>query len=66
MVEALQSGADRAEYGQSLLNELSEQLTKRYGQGFSVTHVRYLRRFYQAFNDRAPDTHHSASDELAI
>lgn len=65
VVEALQSGEDRAEYGQSLLKELSEQLTKRYGQGFSVTNLRYFRLFYQAFNDRAPEIHHSASDELA-
>jgi hypothetical protein len=65
IVEALQSGEDRAEYGQSLLNNLSEQLTARYGQGFSVTNLRNFRLFYQAFSDREPAIHHSASDELA-
>jgi hypothetical protein len=49
IVEALQSGEDRAEYGQGLLNDLSEQLGKRYGQGFSVTNLRHFRLFYQAF-----------------
>jgi predicted nuclease of restriction endonuclease-like (RecB) superfamily len=65
IVEALQSGEDRAEYGQGLLNDLSEQLGKRYGQGFSVTNLRHFRLFYQAFSDRGPAIHHSASDELA-
>ena len=65
IVEALQSGEDRAEYGQGLLNDLSEQLGKRYGQGFSITNLRHFRLFYQAFSDREPAIHHSASDELA-
>jgi predicted nuclease of restriction endonuclease-like (RecB) superfamily len=65
IVEALQSGEDRAEYGQSLLNDLSEQLGNRYGPGFSITNLRYFRLFYQAFSDREPAIHHSASDELA-
>jgi predicted nuclease of restriction endonuclease-like (RecB) superfamily len=64
MVVALQGGGERAEYGERLLGELSEQLTKRYGRGFSVTNLRYFRLFYQAFNDRAPEIHHSTSDEL--
>jgi predicted nuclease of restriction endonuclease-like (RecB) superfamily len=64
MVVALQGGGERAEYGERLLVELSEQLTKRYGRGFSVTNLRYFRLFYQAFNDRAPEIHHSTSDEL--
>jgi hypothetical protein len=65
IVEALRSGEDRAEYRQGLLNDLSEQLGKRYGQGFSVTNLRHFRLFYQAFSDREPTIHHSASDELA-
>jgi hypothetical protein len=55
IVEALQSAEDRAEYGQGLLNDLSEQLGKRYGQGFSVTNLRHFRLFYQAFSDREPE-----------
>jgi hypothetical protein len=64
VVVALQGGEDRAEYGERLLGELSEQLTKRYGRGFSVTNLRYFRLFYQAFSDRIPEIHHSTSDEL--
>ena len=47
------------------MNDLSEQLGKRYGQGFSITNLRCFRLFYQAFSDREPAIHHSASDELA-
>lgn len=66
IVEALQSGEQRAEYGDSLLAELSAQLSKHYGRGFSVTNLRYFRLFYQAFTDRLPEIHHSTSDELAV
>jgi hypothetical protein len=45
IVEALQSGEQRAEYGLSLLNDLSEKLGRRYGQGFSITNLRYFRLF---------------------
>jgi predicted nuclease of restriction endonuclease-like (RecB) superfamily len=65
IVEALQSGEERAEYGDSLLADLSAQLSKRYGRGFSITNLRYFRLFYQAFTDRRPEIHHSTSDELA-
>lgn len=65
VVVALQGGEDRAEYGERLLGELSEHLTKRYGRGFSVTNLRYFRLFYQAFSDRTPEIHHATSDELA-
>jgi predicted nuclease of restriction endonuclease-like (RecB) superfamily len=64
VVVALQGGEDRAEYGERLLGELSEQLTKRYKRGFSVTNLRYFRLLYQAFSDRTPEIHHSTSDEL--
>jgi predicted nuclease of restriction endonuclease-like (RecB) superfamily len=64
IVEALQSGENRAEYGRNLLNDLSEQLGGRYGQGFSITNLRYFRLFYQAFSDREPAIHHTVCDEL--
>ena len=54
IVETLQSGEGRADYGQSLLEDLSAQLTHRYGQGFSIRNLRNFRLFYQAFRDRSP------------
>jgi predicted nuclease of restriction endonuclease-like (RecB) superfamily len=57
IVETLQNGEDRAEYGQSLMEDLSGQLTYRYGQGFSIRNLRHIRLFYQAFSDRSPIQH---------
>jgi predicted nuclease of restriction endonuclease-like (RecB) superfamily len=65
IVVALQSGEGRAEYGESVLTDLSAQLSTRYGRGFSATNLRYFRLFYQTFSDRMPEIHHSTSDELA-
>jgi hypothetical protein len=42
IVEAVQSGGERAEYGESLLDDLSKQLSNGYGRGFSVTNLRLL------------------------
>ena len=36
IVEEEQNGADRAEYGKRVLEELSVYLTENYGKGFSV------------------------------
>jgi predicted nuclease of restriction endonuclease-like (RecB) superfamily len=64
IVEAVQGGEERAEYGQNILKDLSGQLVSRYGQGFSVTNLRHFRLFYQAFSGRAP-IHQTVSDELS-
>lgn len=66
IVQELQGGEERAEYGQRLLEELSGQLTLRYGRGFSVTNLKYFRLFYQAYANRQPEIRHSACDELTI
>lgn len=64
MVEALQGGEERAAYGRGVINDLSRQLTQRYGKGYSATNLKYFRLFYQAFPDRLP-IRHPAGDELA-
>ena len=46
IVEAEQGGAERAEYGAMLLKNLSQQLTKEYGSGFSLSAMKYMRVFY--------------------
>ncbi len=51
---------DRAEYGKNLLDYLSEQLTKEFGKGFTVTNLKYMRQFYLAFPIR-----HTLCDELS-
>ena len=65
IVEELQRGEDRAGYGESLLDDLSERLTARYGEGFSLRNLRHIRLFYQIFIDRSP-IHPTAGDELRL
>ncbi len=49
IVEYEQGGQCRAEYGQNILKSLSERLTVEYGNGFNVTNLKYMRKFYQLF-----------------
>jgi predicted nuclease of restriction endonuclease-like (RecB) superfamily len=65
IVEHLQRGAARAEYGGQLLETLSGQLSRRFGQGYSATNLKYFRLFYQAYSDRAPEIRHGSRDEFA-
>jgi hypothetical protein len=49
IVEFEQGGVWRAEYGAELLKRLSEDLSSRFGRGFSRANLEYMRRFYQAW-----------------
>jgi len=53
IVQALQGGEQRAEYGQQLIDNLSTQLAYRYGAGFSVANLKNFRQFYLAFPNRS-------------
>jgi predicted nuclease of restriction endonuclease-like (RecB) superfamily len=63
IVEHVQLGEGRAEYGQRVLEALSERLVRQYGKGFSVTNLRYFRLFYQVYADRTPEIRHKPCDE---
>jgi predicted nuclease of restriction endonuclease-like (RecB) superfamily len=63
IVEAQQSGKKRAAYGEQLLQFLAENLSTEYGTGFSVSSLRYMRLFYQAYPDLLV-IHHPVGDEL--
>lgn len=65
IVEHLQGGGARADYGDQLIDELSRRLATRYGRGFSTTNLRYFRSFYLAFADRQPEIRHLRSGESA-
>jgi hypothetical protein len=54
IVEEIQGGEERAEYGKKVVFELSENLTKRYGEGFSLANIKNFRQFYISFADRLP------------
>ncbi|MDO4497966.1 MAG: PDDEXK nuclease domain-containing protein [Bacteroidales bacterium] len=46
IVEEEQSGNERAEYGERIIEKLSAQLTFRYGKGFGSRYLRSFRKFY--------------------
>jgi predicted nuclease of restriction endonuclease-like (RecB) superfamily len=51
IVEFEQGGRKRASYGEELLERLSRDLTKRFGRGFGVSHVKTMRQFYLMYAD---------------
>ncbi len=44
-----QGGKDRAEYGKTLVEELSQRLTKDFGRGFDKRNLWNMRKFYLSF-----------------
>ena len=51
IVEYEQAGATRAGYGKRLIVRLAERLTTEFGKGFDASNLRYMRLFYQAFQN---------------
>lgn len=49
IVEEEQGGGERAGYGETLIIRLSDDLTTRYGKGFSERNLQYMRRFFLAW-----------------
>lgn len=49
IVEYEQQSQLRAEYGKQTLKELSQELTREFGKGFSVSNIQFMRRFYQSY-----------------
>lgn len=49
IVEEEQGGRTRAEHGKGLIRQLSIELAKEFGKGFSVDNLENMRKFYIAF-----------------
>jgi hypothetical protein len=49
IVEGEQRGKARARYGEALIKRLSEDLSRRFGRGFSMRNLEQMRRFYLAW-----------------
>ena len=49
IVEFEQSGEERAEYGAALIERLAEDLTRRFGRGFSRQNLQHMRLFYLSY-----------------
>ena len=56
IVEA-QGGEARAKYGNKLIKEYSEKLTKELGKGYNVTNLKRMRQFYLLFQKGAAVRH---------
>ena len=61
IVEEEQEGKDRASYGKEIIKNISEELTKEFGKGFSTTNIKYFRQFYILYPNVIG---HSVSDQL--
>lgn len=63
IVQTLQGGEARAQYGNALIDDLSRRLTEHYGAGFSVANLKNSRQFYQGYSDRIVSIFHPAGSE---
>ena len=54
IVQGVQEGAGKAEYGEQVLERLSQRLTESFGSGYSSRNSRHFRQFYSTFSDRGP------------
>jgi len=63
IVEDEQSGKSRAEYAEQTLQQLSIDLTRDYGKGFSHRNLEYFRKFYLNYNKRISQTPSAKSPE---
>jgi len=52
VVEYEQKGKARAEYGEAILRRIAEDLTKRFGKGFSYPQLKNIRQFYLAYSEK--------------
>ena len=50
IVEDEQHGNARAEYGKTVLKDLSQKLSTRFGKGFSVDNLQNMRQFYASYS----------------
>ena len=49
IVEHEQKSKERADYGKQTLNQLSKELTNKFGKGFSRSNLQNMRAFYLAY-----------------
>lgn len=63
IVQELQGGEERAEYGKQVIEDLSKRLNEKYDKGFSISNLRYFRQFYLAYINRI-NIHHTLCGEL--
>lgn len=63
IVEEVQRGSARADYGEAVVESLSQRLTERFGSGFSAANIRNFRQFYTTYSSRRPETRYEPRSE---
>jgi predicted nuclease of restriction endonuclease-like (RecB) superfamily len=64
IVEEEQSGKQKADYGKFILSELSKELLKEFGKGFSMTNLKQMRQFYIVYSNK--NKGQTLSDEFRL
>jgi len=54
--DPLQEGQEKDGYSRQLPEELSENLNRKCGKGFSASNLKLFRKFYPAYPERVPVT----------
>ena len=49
IVQVEQKRSGKTRYGKYILKQLSDDLTRKYGRGFSLTNLKYMRSFYVTY-----------------
>jgi hypothetical protein len=52
IIASEQKGNSRAEYGKKVIEKLSQELSERYGAGWSTSHLWHVRQFYLLYKNR--------------
>ncbi|WP_288447059.1 PDDEXK nuclease domain-containing protein [uncultured Chryseobacterium sp.] len=65
IIENEQDGKDRAEYAKETLKNLSKQLTKEFGRGYSVDNLQWMRKFYLMYQNRISEKYETVSRNSA-
>ncbi|MDN5753385.1 MAG: PDDEXK nuclease domain-containing protein [Nitrosospira sp.] len=65
IVQMLQRGEARAQYGNAVITDLAARLTEHYGAGFSVANLKNFRQFYLTYTDQIDAISHPSGSQLA-
>ena len=66
IVQGLQGGDERAEYGKKTIAGLSTRLTERYGKGFSEENLQLFRRFYLVYRETIAIPYPAGTESLKV
>lgn len=66
VVEQMQKGKERAEYGAHIIKIASVALTEEFGSGYSETNIRNFRAFYLTFSNLLIQQTASAESQTSI